>query len=518
MIDTCGTGGDGAGTFNVSTLAGLVAAACGARVAKHGNRAVSSRCGSADLLEALGLKIDGDPGFAAASIKRTGFGFLFAPHYHQTLRHLAAIRRELGFRSIFNLVGPLANPALVKRQVVGVPQAVYLQPVALALQALGAEHALVVHGDDGSDEISLTSSTTAVEVRPTGLSMFTLRPEDVGLSSCRAVEVAGGEAATNAAIARSVLDGERGPASDFVMLNAAAALVVAGLAASLREGVLMARDALLSARARHRRNVARPFAGGGVTFLDDVIAVKEREVTSLPTAPARFGAGTPRPSLESALRNRGLSVIAEIKRRSPSKGVLAPNLDARALSLAYARGSASAISCLTDREFFGAEAGDLEHARAAGLPVLRKDFLIDERQIHESVALGASAVLLIARILEPARLAALLARASEAGMDALVEVHTEEEIDRALQAGARIIGINNRDLDTLQVDVGLALRLRPRIPETVLSVAESGVRTRDDLKRVEAAGFDAVLIGETLATNPDPAAKLRELLGQVDAR
>ena len=250
LVDTCGTGGDGAGTFNVSTLAGIVAAAAGARIAKHGNRAVSSRCGSADLLEALGLRIDGTPDFSARCIAETGFGFLFAPHYHPTLRHLGPIRRELGFRSIFNLVGPLANPACVARQVVGVPSAAYLQPMAHALQALGAEHAFVVHGDDGSDEISLTGPTSIVEVRPHGLSTFSFRPEDVGLTACRAVEVAGGEASTNAQIARAVLEGEGGPASDFVLLNAAAALVVAGLGASLREGVAKAREALLSLRAR----------------------------------------------------------------------------------------------------------------------------------------------------------------------------------------------------------------------------------------------------------------------------
>jgi len=250
LIDTCGTGGDSLGTFNVSTLAGIVAAACGARVAKHGNRAVSSRCGSADLLEALGVRIDSAPRVVARCIDETGFGFLFAPNYHPTLRQLSPLRRELGFRSIFNLVGPLANPARVTRQIVGVPSPAYLRPVAEALQALGLDHALVVHGDDGADEISLTGPTTVFEVRPEGVITAVFHPEDAGLRVCRPADLAGGEAADNAAIANRILDGARGPAHDFVVINAAAALVVCERAGSLREGADLAREALLTLRAR----------------------------------------------------------------------------------------------------------------------------------------------------------------------------------------------------------------------------------------------------------------------------
>ena len=250
LIDTCGTGGDGLQTVNVSTLAGLVAAACGARVAKHGNRAVSSRCGSADVLEALGVRIDGPPELAARCVAETGFGFLFAPAYHPTLRQLAPLRRELGFRSIFNLVGPLANPAQVRRQVVGVPAVSYLRPVAEALHSLGVEHALVVHGDDGADEISLTGPTSAFEVRPDGISSQVFHPEDAGLRVCRKEAIEGGDAAANAALAERILTGERGPAHDFVILNAAAALMVAGLVGTLREGAERSREALLSLRAR----------------------------------------------------------------------------------------------------------------------------------------------------------------------------------------------------------------------------------------------------------------------------
>ena len=254
-----------------------------------------------------------------------------------------------------------------------------------------------------------------------------------------------------------------------------------------------------------------------MTFLDDVIAVKKREAAALPRDP-QLGARTSRPSFDQALRGRGLSVVAEIKRRSPSKGVLAPSLNAAEVARAYAEGGASAISCLTDREFFGAQTGDIADACAAGPPVLRKDFIIDERQVGESARLGASAILLIVRILRAEELASLLVLARDFGLDALVEVHDESEIDTAVEAGAAIIGVNNRDLGTLVVDPERATRLRPRIPAGVLTVAESGVRTRDDVARVEDAGFDAVLIGEALATHANPAIRLRELRGEIGAR
>jgi len=251
-----------------------------------------------------------------------------------------------------------------------------------------------------------------------------------------------------------------------------------------------------------------------MTFLDDVLAFKRREVEGLRENPPEI-ADRLRADFAHALRVPGLSVIAEIKRRSPSKGVIAPGLDAAKTACAYATGGAAAISCLTDREFFGAHPDDLRLARSASLPILRKDFLIDEVQIDESSSMGASAVLLIVRILEPDRLRVLLQHARSLGLDALVEVHDEDEIDRALSSGAAIIGVNNRDLGTLVVDPTLAHRLRPRIPEGVLSIAESGVKTRDDVRRIEDAGFDAVLIGETLAASVDPAVKLRELMGRA---
>lgn len=249
-----------------------------------------------------------------------------------------------------------------------------------------------------------------------------------------------------------------------------------------------------------------------MTFLDDVLEVKRAEIELLRQYPPSAAASSG-PEFGRSLRGPGLSVIAEIKRRSPSRGDLARSLDVASAARAYAAGGASAISCLTDRRFFGARAGDVAHACAAGLPVLRKDFLIDEIQIDESVDLGVSAVLLIARILPPGRLETLHRHAVSRRLDVLVEVHDEAEVDRAIAAGASIVGVNNRDLATLEVDSGRSLRLRPRIPAGVVSVAESGVASRDDVRRIEDAGFDAVLIGEALVTSSDPATMLMDLMG-----
>lgn len=214
----------------------------------------------------------------------------------------------------------------------------------------------------------------------------------------------------------------------------------------------------------------------------------------------------------AALRAPGRRVIAEIKRRSPSAGVIRDPLDPAGIAAMYARAGAAALSVLTEPDFFAGSDGDLQAARdAVGLPVLRKDFLLDRDQIFESRALGADAVLLIGAVLSRDEISGLLGSAREAGLDALVEVHSEEELDAALEAGASIIGVNSRNLEDFSVDVGRAVRLGARIPAGVLRVAESGIRTREDVSRLEQAGYRAFLVGESLLRAPDPAARLREL-------
>jgi len=249
IIDTCGTGGDVRGTFNVSTIAALVAAGAGASVAKHGNRAVSSSCGSADVLVELGVNIDLDAERMSDVLRRTGISFLFAPKLHPAMGAVAAIRRELGVRTIFNVLGPLTNPAFARRQVLGVYSLHLVDVLARVLLALGADHAMVVHSRDGLDEISISASTAVCEVRDGSLRTYELTPEEIGVERRALSEISGGDARENARIAREILGGDDGARTEIVAANAGAALYVSGAAATIWEGVAMAREAIASGRA-----------------------------------------------------------------------------------------------------------------------------------------------------------------------------------------------------------------------------------------------------------------------------
>ena len=248
LLDTAGTGG-GMPTFNVSTTAAFVAAGAGCCVAKHGNRSATSRSGSADLLEALGARIDLDASGVARCIEEVGFGFMFAPAHHQATRHVVPVRKALGVRTIFNFLGPLTNPAGATRQLIGVADPAFMDVIAGALERLGAHHALVVSSRDGLDELSVCAETRVIEVSPAGTRAYTVSPEDVGLERARHADLLGGEPAENAAIARAVLEGEQGARRGLVAFNAGAALLVAGKAGSLEEGVRLAEQTLDSGAA-----------------------------------------------------------------------------------------------------------------------------------------------------------------------------------------------------------------------------------------------------------------------------
>lgn len=263
LIDIVGTGGDGCNTFNISTAAAIVAAAAGAAVAKHGNRAVSSRCGSADVLEALGVNVDLEPSDVQRCIDETGIGFMFAPRYHQAMKFAAEPRRELGVRTVFNVLGPLTNPAGVQSYVLGVYEASLVSKMAAVLYSLGVERAFVVHGEPGMDEFSICGKTVVASVSPTGIRHFTVTPEDVGLRRAALASIMGGSVEDNAERIMMVLRGdEQGPPKDAVAFNAGAGLVVAGLAESLREGVALAMQAIEAGKALDTLNVLRRFSGG----------------------------------------------------------------------------------------------------------------------------------------------------------------------------------------------------------------------------------------------------------------
>jgi anthranilate phosphoribosyltransferase len=250
LVDTCGTGGGAGGTFNVSTAAALVVAGAGVRVAKHGNRSISTRCGSADVLEALGVNINLSPERIGEAIATIGIGFLFAPAMHTAMKHAMPARREVGGRTIFNLLGPLTNPAGAAAQLVGVPDVLLVEKLGHALAELGAKRAFVVHGLDGLDEISLSAETEIAEVKERSVNRYRLAPEDFGVARASLAELAGGDPARNAQIIRSILSGERSPQRDFVCINASAALVAAGRAANFKNGTRIAGESIDSGAAR----------------------------------------------------------------------------------------------------------------------------------------------------------------------------------------------------------------------------------------------------------------------------
>jgi len=259
VVDTCCTGGDGRGTFNISTAAALVAAAAGLPVAKHGNRSVSSRSGSADVLAALGVRIEADAATAARALDELGIAFLFAPLLHPAMREVMPVRRELGVRTIFNLLGPLTNPAGARRQVIGVYAAHLVPLVGEVLAELGTDHALVVHGADGLDEITTTGPTRVAEVREGMVRTYEIAPEEMGLPRARLEDLAGGTPEENARRMESLLAGEPGPLADVAAANAGAALYVGGVAADLAEGAARARAVLASGAAAAKLAALRSF-------------------------------------------------------------------------------------------------------------------------------------------------------------------------------------------------------------------------------------------------------------------
>jgi anthranilate phosphoribosyltransferase len=252
LVDTCGTGGDGASTFNISTASAIVTAAAGAQVAKHGNRSVSSRCGSADVLEAAGVNLDLTAEQVARCVESIGVGFLFAPKHHSAMKHAVGPRKEMGVRTLFNLLGPLTNPAAAPNQVLGVFSADWLNPLAEVLGKLGSRHVMVVHAEDGLDEISIGASTEVAELKDGRISRYRITPEQFGMQAGKVEALAVDDAAASLAMINTVFDDTPGPARDIVLLNAGAAIYVSGVADSLEQGVERARETLASGAAKEK--------------------------------------------------------------------------------------------------------------------------------------------------------------------------------------------------------------------------------------------------------------------------
>ncbi len=481
LVDTAGTGGDGASTINISTAAAIVAAAAGAGVAKHGNRAVSSASGSADVLEALGFQLEQAPERIAQSIDELGFGFMFAPAHHPAMRHAAPVRRELAARTVFNVLGPLTNPAGARAQVIGVYSPSLVRTLAEVLAQLGARRAFVVHGAHGIDELSPSGPNDVCEVVDGEVRERVIDPIDLGIPRCDPAELRGGSPAENAARdPRGLRRRRRRPPRRHPAERGR-------------------RDRGLRARGGPARG-ARAGPSG-----DRLRRSGASGSTSWRGSHMRFN---------DALAGPGLGAIAEIKRRSPSLGDIRPDADPAQLAAAYARAGAAAVSVLVD-ELFGGDWDDLRAARAAtGVPLLAKGFFSTEEHLRTAKEAGADAVLLLLRDLDDAQVRTLLGLAGELGLDTLVEAHDADELERAVVLRAPVIGVNARDLSTFEIDRETQLALVARIPPDRVAIAESGVRTRAQGAAAELAGADAILVGSALMQAPDPAAKLHDLLAR----
>ncbi|OGS41856.1 MAG: anthranilate phosphoribosyltransferase [Euryarchaeota archaeon RBG_16_62_10] len=571
-IDMCGTGGDGMHTFNVSTAASFVVAAGGVPVAKHGNRSVSSKCGSADLLAALGLPTDLGPSEVQRCLRDVGFGFMFAPLFHSSMLNVLGPRREIGVRTFFNILGPMANPAGVRRQLIGVFDPSMAGPMAKVLKRLGTERAMLVHGM-GTDEITNLGTTNVVEIRGGEMHAYNLSPQSLGVSIASKEDIAGGGPVENARMVVRTLKGERSARADIVAMNAGAGLYVAGRTESVREGVERALE-LMREGAGYRKlkeyasvadrlekerqerstpdellgmrlhpNTLRGRARGITEALlfrissspdgSARLAMLDDDILSDPTAlsvialtrlsslmadgPPDFTPGR-RSSvrLSEAIRAAdGLAVIAEYKPRSPSSAPLEVSPPPLEMAELYESTGVAGVSVLAEPSFFsgGPELFSMFRARTSR-PMLFKDFVVSGDQIRLASGLGADAVLLIAKLLSPEALKDLAKDCSAHGMEPLVEIHDEADLRKFLTSGCaglvKLVGINCRDLRTLATDLSTLKGLKELLPEDKIAVAESGIGVPGDLRAAE--GFDAVLVGSAIMRSDDPSRLVNELV------
>jgi len=555
-VDLCGTGGDGAGTINISTIASFVVAAAGVPVAKHGNRSVSSSCGSADLLSALGIPYDLEPEQVERCIGQTNLGFLFAPKFHKSTANISTTRREIGIRTFFNILGPLSNPAEVKYQLIGTYDAELSHKMARVLKGLGTEKALIVNSQ-GMDEITNIGLTNVVELSAGEIGEYEISPDMLGLQHATRNDLKGGEPSKNARIALSILKGERSARADAVAMNAAAAIYAADAAKSIAEGLEAARNAMrsgvalaklkeftdLSERFESERQSSMPIDaflarrmtrdtlrrrsaefsdflvkeilkrdGGGdrLSFLakdalsegNVLTAISLRRLLSImdgkEESPISGSRRSHRKLSDAIQSEEGMAIIGEYKPTHPSISPLSPPPDMREAIDVFGKSDLAGISVLAEPNFFsGGSKLFASFREGIDKPMLFKDFVVSEEQIDTASELGADAVLLIAKLLSKQSLERSIGSCLDKGMEPFLELHDESDFEK-IQAcknfgSVRLIGLNSRDLRTMKIDIESIKKMRPLIPEDTLAIAESGIGSASDLKAL--AGFDAALIG-----------------------
>jgi len=571
-VDLCGTGGDGSGSFNISTAASFVVAGAGIPVAKHGNKSISSRCGSADVLSALGLPVDLDREQVERCLSTSGMGFMFAPVFHGSMKNVFGPRREIGVRTFFNILGPMTNPAMVKHQLIGVYDRELSHKMAGVLCSLGSSHVMMAHGN-GMDEITNLGETHILDMENGTSLEYSLVPGDFGLDLAEPGDLKGGDPVHNARTLLSVLKGERSPRADVVALNAAAAIYVAGKAASIHDGLDMAQNVLKSGKAlaklrefsdvasamekerqqalsieslRQRRILPEvlcsraseisSYMSARISETEDgrtALGVLDPEILSRPSVLSVIvldrilsilSGGLPRletiphehESLpQSIMAPEGVAVIAEYKPRSPSSPPLSVPPDSELAARAYSTSGVAGVSVLVEPNYFSGSPELFSFFRARlTVPMLFKDFVVTNEQITLASGLGADAILLIAKALNPAALDHLVRSCISHKIEPLVEIHDEEDLAKLSRISSfdsvRMIGVNCRDLRTMRTDLGVLADLKPSLPRYKAIIAESGIQAVGDLEKMRFA--DAVLIGSLFMNAEDLEAQLKAVV------
>ena len=525
LVDTCGTGGDGQNTFNISTASAIVAATAGVKIAKHGNKSISSKSGSADLLEHSGINIDLDEEQAQKCFDDNGITFMFAPKYHKAMKNVANVRKNIKTRTIFNVLGPLSNPANANYQILGVYDKKLVLPIAKVIKDLGVRRAMVVHSEEGLDEISCEKDTYIAELSEGKISEYTINPKEFDLEILPLESLKVSTVEESFKIFMDMLNNENKAAVNIVSLNAGSAIYISGLRDSLKEGIQFARELIISGKALNKFEDIKKSMPEKITtpkILEEILENKAKEVAerkskiSVQDLKEINYMNSLKRDFKGALINKisqnKAAVIAEIKRASPSLGELNMNIIPAKVAADFESMGAACLSVLTDAKYFKGSGAILEMAKkGCGLPVLRKDFIIDEYQIDESVTMGADCILLIVSALDKVLLKNLYDAAKIRDLDVIVEVHDYNELEQALEIECDIIGINNRNLHTFDVDLNTSEELVKYIKDDQLIIAESGIHTYEDVKKMNQCGINTFLVGESLMTAKDPINKFKEI-------
>tara|TARA_Y100000768_G_scaffold191042_1_gene143185 strand:+ start:5 stop:1816 length:1812 start_codon:yes stop_codon:yes gene_type:complete len=525
LVDTCGTGGDGQNTFNVSTASAIIASAAGVKIAKHGNKSISSKSGSADLLEYAGINIDLSEEQSQKCFEDHGITFMFAPKYHLAMKNVAKVRRSIKTRTIFNVLGPLSNPANAKFQVLGVYDKELVKPIAEVAKQLGVKKALVVHSEEGLDEISCEKDTFVAELNNGQIKEYRINPKDFGLKPCSLDSLKVKNVEESYKIFLEMLENKNIEAVNIICLNAGAAIYVSGIKSSLKESILYAKEIIESGEGLKKFNAIKKSMPEKIQtpkILEEILENKEKEVSErklkIPLEDLveidymkSFRRKFKQALLQKIDQNKA-AVIAEIKRASPSLGEINMNIMPAKVASDFEEMGAACLSVLTDAKYFKGSGAILEMAKkGCNLPILRKDFIIDEYQIDESIVMGADCILLIAAALDKNLMEKLYIEAKQKNLDVIVEVHDHNELEAALEINCDIIGINNRNLHTFEVDLNTTIDLIKYINNDQLIIAESGIHSSEDVKTMNDCGINTFLVGESLMTAKDPKNKFKEI-------